>query len=145
MPDLDAIAAPILRGTCYRAIDPAYRGMGRSGFMTHDNTILAIRQLKDLDGQYLWQPGLQQGLPDRLLGFPVYANQAMDSALATTDVAMVFGDLSAYKIRQVRQIRFYRLDELYRATDKTGFVVMVRCDGKLLTSGTARVKKMVMA
>jgi hypothetical protein len=37
------------------------------------------------------------------------------------------------------------LEFIIRAADKTGFVAMVRCDGKLLTSGTSRVKKMLMA
>lgn len=29
-----------------------------------------VRMLKDGNGQYLWQPGLQAGQPDRLLGYP---------------------------------------------------------------------------
>lgn len=31
MPDIDAIAAPVIRGTCYRAIDPAYREFALAG------------------------------------------------------------------------------------------------------------------
>jgi HK97 family phage major capsid protein len=127
------------------SVDPAYRNMGRPGFMGHDNTILAIRLLKEATtNAYIWQPGLQMGVPDRLLSYPVYFNQAMDSSLAATDVALLFGDLSRYKIRRVRGVRFYRLNELYRATGNTGFVALVREDGKILDAGTDPIKKLVM-
>lgn len=126
------------------SIDPAYRGSGSTGWMWNDGVTRLVRQFKDTTNQYLWQPGLQMGVPDRLLGYPIYFNQAM--AVPATGVrSVVFGDLSAYKIRRVRGVRFYRLDELYRASDKTGFIAMVREDGKLLTSGTPRVKCLIQA
>lgn len=37
-----------------------------------------IRRLKDLNGQYLWAPGLQVGQPDRLLGYPVETWEQLD-------------------------------------------------------------------
>lgn len=38
----------------------------------------AVRKLKDLQGQYLWAPGLQNGQPDRLLGFTTATWEQMD-------------------------------------------------------------------
>ena len=43
-------------------------------FLTSDSTLAAIRKLKDTTGQYLWQPALTAGEPDRLLGYPVYTS-----------------------------------------------------------------------
>ena len=33
-------------------------------FLMNDSTIKAIRKLKSIEGQYLWQPGLKEGQPD---------------------------------------------------------------------------------
>ena len=40
-------------------------------FLMNDSTIKAIRKLKNLSGDYLWQPSVQTGEPDRLLGRPI--------------------------------------------------------------------------
>ena len=37
----------------------------------NDATLKEVRQLKDSNNQYLWQPSLQLGNPDQLLGSPV--------------------------------------------------------------------------
>lgn len=37
-----------------------------------------VRKLKDTTNQYIWQPGLQAGQPDRLLGYPVSTWEQMD-------------------------------------------------------------------
>lgn len=39
-------------------------------FIFNSVTAGAIRKLKDSTNQYLWQPGLQGGTPDQLLGYP---------------------------------------------------------------------------
>ncbi len=36
-------------------------------FLMRDVTVSALRKLKDTNGQYLWQPSVQAGQPDRLL------------------------------------------------------------------------------
>lgn len=40
-------------------------------FILNDQTIATLRKLKDGNGQYIWQPALQAGEPDRLLGYQV--------------------------------------------------------------------------
>lgn len=52
----------------------------RSGaqWAMNSNTTAAVRKLKDLDGQYLWAPGLVAGQPDRLLGYGVSTWEQMD-------------------------------------------------------------------
>ena len=43
-----------------------------AAFLLNDQTLAAIRKLKDNYGQYLWQPSLQAGEPDRILGYAAY-------------------------------------------------------------------------
>lgn len=138
-----AIAADELFGLVH-SIDPAYRGMG-CGFMMHDSILLALRKLKDGDGQYLWVSGLSDGAPDRLLGYGITINQAMQSSIATATKTILFGLFNKYKIRRVNGLRMYRLQERYRDTDQDGFVGFIRADGNLLTAGTATVKHLLQA
>lgn len=126
------------------SIDPAYR-TGDCGFMCHDNTVLAIRKLKDGIGRNLWEPGLQVGAPDRILSYAWTVNQAMDSTFASGKNTMLFGQLYKYKIRRVNGgldggLRLYRLQERYRDVDQDGFLALMREDGNLLTAGTPPVK-----
>jgi len=124
------------------SVDPAYRSMA-TGWMMHDGILQYIRKLKTGTGEYLWQPGLQNGIPDRLLGFPITINQHMQSTVATGTKTVLFGDFSKYIVRDVAAMRMYRLEELYRANDRTGFVVFTRHDGECIQ--TAAIKHMLQA
>lgn len=125
------------------SVDPAYRRGPGVGFMLNDQTLLAIRKLKDSNGQYLWQPALTMAEPDRLLGFPATVNQDMADPGASA-VSLLFGKLNKYKIRDVRSLRLRRLtDGEYGAADQTAFVAFLRSDGDLLDAGTNPVKHLV--
>lgn len=124
------------------SVDPAYR-MGAS-FMMHDSIVLAVKLLKDGEGRYLWQSGARDGTPDRLEGDLVTVNQDMASSMEASADVLVYGQLSKYKIRRVRSVRMYRLEERYRDTDEDGFIALIREDGNLLDAGTAPVKKLRM-
>lgn len=119
------------------ALDPAYRN--GASWMMHDNIVLAIRLLKDSNGQYMWQPGLQEGTPDRLLTRPVTINQHMDSAVAASNKTVLFGQFTKYKVRRVRQVVILRLNERFAETRQVGFIGFVRADGNLLDAGTAPI------
>ena len=80
----------------FYALNPAYRMRG--AWMANGTTLAALRKLKDGDGQYLWQPGLQAGQPDMFLGRPVLEATDMPSIGAGT-YPVAFGDFaSAYRI-----------------------------------------------
>ncbi len=132
-----AIAASELLDLIH-SVDPAYRENAR--FMMHDAIILHVRKLVGGDGQFLWQPSMQDGVPDRLHGFPVTVNQNMASSIASAAKTVLFGDLSKYKVRQVRGIRFVRMEERYADTDEVGFDAFLRQDGNLIDAGTHPVK-----
>jgi HK97 family phage major capsid protein len=84
------------------SVDPAYRASPKCRWMFHDNILLAIRRLKDGQGNYLWQMGdVRNGEPDRLLGKPYSINQDMPGTQATTARIIAFGDFGKYFVRKV--------------------------------------------
>ena len=46
-------------------------------FMMNNQSLLAARKLKDAQGNYMWQPGLQVGQPSLLAGYAVAENEQM--------------------------------------------------------------------
>tara|TARA_R110000824_G_scaffold366730_2_gene555682 strand:- start:214251 stop:215597 length:1347 start_codon:yes stop_codon:yes gene_type:complete len=71
------------------AVKAGYRANGR--FVMNRATQSAIRKFKDIDGNYLWQPGIAAGAPPTLLNYPV--TEAEDMPSMTTDAcALAFGD-----------------------------------------------------
>ena len=64
------------------------------------SAITAVRKLKDQQGAYLWQPGLQPGQPQTLLTFPVRMMQDM-ATVAANSLSLALGDMSqTYQIVQ---------------------------------------------
>lgn len=125
-------------------VDPAYRP--QSTWMFHDTVLAFIRKLKEsTTNAYIWQPGMQNGVPDMLLGQRYTINQSMATAFTTGQKLMLFGDMSKYVIRDVAEVRLVRLDELFAQTDQVGFVAFQRGDGNLLNAGTNPVKWMALA
>lgn len=120
------------------AVDPAYRSEG--SFMAHDSIILAIRKLKDGQGRYLWEPATQAGQPDRILGYPLFVNQSMDSTISSGKNTVLFGNLPKYKIRDAGEVRMRRLEERFADSDQVAFIAFLRSDGNLLDAGVRPVK-----
>ena len=123
------------------SVDIAYRN-SNSRWMFNDATALILRLLKDGDGQYLWRPGLVEAAPDRLLGYPIVINSAMPDMAADVK-SILFGDFSAYFVRNVRGIQVVRLNELYAANGQVGFMAFERADGALVDAGTHPIKRLV--
>jgi HK97 family phage major capsid protein len=97
------------------------------------------------DVRPVWIPSTREGEPDRILGYPYVVNQSMASGLTTGTIGVVFGDLSKYVIRNVRDMFLVRLDELYATQGQVGFVAFSRQDGDLLDAGTNPVKYLALA
>lgn len=111
------------------SVDPAYRQSGNVRFMMGDTALATVRRLKDTTGQPLWQPSLQSGVPDNLLGYPVEINPDM-AAPAASAKTVAFGDFNAgYLIRDVRAVQLVRLDERYADNLQVGFFGFARTDG----------------
>ncbi|CAN7430799.1 phage major capsid protein [Rhizobium rhizogenes] len=111
------------------AVDPAYRSSPKARYMFNDKTLLAVRKLKDGQGNYLWQKGdVQKGTPDVLNGRPYSINQAMDG-LAAGKKVMIFGDFSKYFVRKVGAPVVGVLRE--RFWPDMGIAGLIRFDGEL--------------
>lgn len=100
-------------------------------FLMNDSAIRALRKLKDGSGQYLWQPGLREGEPDRLLNHRVYTSAYMPET-AAGNKPILFGDFKSYWIADRDGRSFQRLNELYAKTGQVGFLATERVDGRLV-------------
>ena len=124
----------------YYALGVPYRAL--ASWVLNDATIKVIRKLKNATtGDYMWQPGMASGDPDRLLGRPVFASEHTPIIAATAKVA-AFGDMSYYWIAQRGGVFFQRLNELYAANGQIGFRGYERVDGKLTQSGAVKIMQM---
>jgi HK97 family phage major capsid protein len=123
------------------SVDVAYRS--GAGFMFHDLMLARLKKLRDDIGRPIWQPGLAVGAPNTILGYPYQINNDMSSATTNGAKAMLFGQLSKYLIRDVREITLVRLDELFALYGQVCFVAWSRADGDLVDAGTHPVKHFV--
>ncbi|WP_459246969.1 phage major capsid protein [Streptomyces youssoufiensis] len=111
------------------SVDPAYRLGGRAAWMLHDTTLAAARKLKDGQNRPLWEPSVQVGVPDTLLGYRYSVNQDMPT-MAANAKAILFGDFFAgYLIRDVQDVQLLRLAERYADYLQVGFLSFARTDG----------------
>ena len=74
------------------ALKSGYR-QGAS-FVMNSATLAAVRKLKSADGSFLWQPGIAEGQPDRLLGYPVVEAANMPD-IAANAFPIAFGNFRA--------------------------------------------------
>lgn len=113
----------------------------KAKFIMNDATIAALRKLKDENGQYLWQPSLQAGEPDRLFGYEVMTSAYVPVIEAGKPV-IAFGDFSYYNIGDRGVRSFAELKELFAGNGMVGFVAKERVDGKLVLAEAVQILKM---
>lgn len=53
-------------------------------FVMNSKTLATVRKFKAADGSFLWQPGIMDGQPARLLGYPVIEAEDMPDVAANT-------------------------------------------------------------
>ena len=98
-----------------------------------------MRKLRDGNGGTLgaplWSPSQTQGIqgaePGRLLGYPVFTDARMAPCASNAKV-MVFGDWSAYYLRQVGPLVVERDDSVLFQTDEVAFRSKWRLDSDIV-------------
>ena len=126
----------------FHSVDPAYRGSPKCGWQFNDSTLKAIRKLKDGQGNYLWAMGdVKSGAPATLLDKPYRVNQAMAN-IATGNKVALFGDMSKYVVRQVKDFTMLRLNERFADAGQVGFMAFNRLDGLLADVAAVKYYKM---
>jgi HK97 family phage major capsid protein len=108
-------------------------------FVMNSTTLASIRKLKTADGAFLWQPGLVEGQPDRLLGYPVIEAEDMpDVAGGTFPIA--FGNFRhGYLIAEHSPTRVLR--DPYTNKPFVHFYATKRIGGKVLDSNAIKLLK----
>jgi len=129
------------------SVDPAYRSTGRCRWKLHDLVLANVRKIRDDSGgagvgRPIWEPSIQAGEPDRLLGYGYDINNDQDSTVAATKKTLAFGDWqSAYVVRRVNDGQMMRLAERYAEYLQVGFIAYERADS--LVQDASAVKLLV--
>jgi len=103
----------------------------KAAWILNDESVEAIRKLKDANSDYLWRPGAQAGAPDTLLGNPIFSdpNVAVQGAGNTFGV---FGDMSGFAIRIAGGVQIDRSEHVGFANDLVTYRFLVRVDSKIV-------------
>jgi HK97 family phage major capsid protein len=107
----------------------------------HRDGVKQVSKLKDGEGQYIWQPSVIAGDPDRLLSFPVHMSEYAPNTFTAGLYVGILGDFSYYWIVDALDMEMQRLVELYAATNQIGFIGRQETDGMpVLEEAFVRVK-----
>lgn len=106
-------------------------------FMMNGLTVAKVRKFKDSDGNYLWQPGLQEDEPSRLLGYGIAENEDMPDIAADAN-AVMFGNFKrGYAVVDRMGVRTLR--DPYSAKPYIEFYTTKRVGGLLTDSNAIKV------
>jgi HK97 family phage major capsid protein len=121
------------------SVDPFYRPTGK--WMMHDDTLKALRKIKDSNDRRIFVPGYEDGnsggAPDRLMGREIVINQHMP-VMGANAKSILFGDFSKYLIRDVMDTTLFRMtDSAYTLRGQVGFVAFCRSGANMIDVGGA--------
>ena len=107
----------------------------------HRDLVKEVVKLKDNDGQYLWQPSIVEGQPDRLLSYPVHMSEYAPNTLTSGNYVAILGDFNHYWIVDGDTMTVQVLNELFALTNQVGYVWNYFGDGApVLEEAFARMK-----
>lgn len=119
------------------SVPSVYRKQGTTGYMMSDKVLGSLKLTVDTTGRPIWQAGVAVGEPDKINGYPYWINPDMADPAANAK-SVLFGDFSAYYIRDVRQIQLVRLVERFADCFQIGFLAFQRSDGRLLNANAVK-------
>ena len=118
----------------YFSVKPEYRKNGV--WLMNDKTALALRTLKDADGNYLWNSG-----NDTILGKPVRVCEFMPDAIPGNK-PIAFGDFSYYWAVLRAPFSLRTRTEKFVLYDQIGYLALEYLDGKLVRRDAVKVLQM---
>jgi len=124
------------------AVKQAYLNSPKAGWIFHRDAVKMIRKLKASGtGDYIWQPGIGAGAPDRILELPYYMSEYAPNTFTTGLYVGIVGNFSYYRIAELNVMFMQRLVERYADTNEVGFIGRRFVDGApVLEEAFARVK-----
>jgi HK97 family phage major capsid protein len=97
----------------------------------------AIRRMRDANGVWLWQPSMQLGQPDRLLGYPVVFAADMPE-ISSDSLSVAFGDFEAgYQV--VERPNFTMLRDPFTEKPFIKFYAARRVGGALINTEAVKL------
>lgn len=121
----------------YFSVEKKYRK--NAVWMMNDSTALALRTLKDANGNYLWNHN-----NDTILGKQVVISEYMpDAAEGTKPIA--FGDFSYYWVVDRKPVSLRVLIELFAEVGQIGYLAYKFLEGKLIRKNAIKVIQMKTA
>lgn len=113
-----------------------------ASWIAHRDFAKMVSKIKDGEGQYVWQPSVVLGQPDRLLGAPIYLSEYAPNTFTTGLYVAMFGDFkNGYMIADGENINIQVLKELYAVTNQIGYLVDYFGDGApVIEEAFSRVK-----
>jgi HK97 family phage major capsid protein len=124
---------------CKYKLKASYRDSAR--WLFHRDAVKAIAKLKDSQNQYLWQPGLQAGQPDRLLNLPLDESEKVPNTFTNGLYVGLLANWRFYEIADALDMEVQVVDQLYAATNQIGYIGRLKTDGMpTLEEAFARVK-----
>ena len=110
-----------------------------ASFVMNSATLALVRKLKDNDGGFLWQPGMVEGQPARLLGYPVIEAEDMPDVGANA-FPIAFGNFRAgYLIAERRATTILR--DPFTNKPFVNFYATKRIGGQVLDSDAIKLLK----
>lgn len=113
------------------SVKPEYRK--NSVWLMNDKSALALRKLKDAEGNYLWNQS-----NDTILGKPVQISEFMPDAEAGSK-PIAFGDFSYYWFISRSNVSLRTLTEKFALNDQIGYLALEFLDGKLIRKDAIKV------
>jgi len=110
-------------------------------WLFHRDAVKQRAKLQDDTWRYLWQNSVQMGQPDMLFGVPLFTSEYVSNTFTTGLYVGILGDFSYYHIADALDFSIQRLNELYAATNQTGFIGRLESDAMpVLAEAFVRVK-----
>jgi HK97 family phage major capsid protein len=121
----------------YFSVKPEYRQ--RAVWLMNDDTAMALRTLKDNEGNYLWRDS-----DDSIFGKKVFISEFMPGTGAGNK-PIAFGDFSYYWVILKRPVSVRALKEKFIVNDQIGYIGVEFLDGKLIRPEAIKVIQMAGA
>ena len=110
-----------------------------ASWVMNSSTLAQIRKIRTDDGAFLWQPGMVDGQPDRLLGYPVVEAEDMPDVAADA-FPIAFGNFRAgYLIAERNATAILR--DPYTNKPYVQFYATRRVGGQVLDSDAIKLLK----
>lgn len=111
-------------------------------YIMHTDVQYDLNLKKDTTNQYLWQPSVQAGIPDKFNGYPVITADKMPSSIQTGGIVGAFVNFKEYIILDSSQMDISVEPHLYWETKETGYSITTYNDGQPNRKDAFAISKM---